>query len=103
MSDNGPAPELVVEKIDLSFRVLDDMERFLGECSPTFSTRWCSKKKESVLAVFSDESHRLLAELMRFRHFKRYYPELDYDWEKLRCLLSVYRRCLLTTRRFLLR
>ena len=33
-------------------------------------------------------------ELMRFRHFKRYYLELDYDWEKLRFLLSVLRRCL---------
>lgn len=61
------------------------------------------EKKGIRPRVFSDESHRLLAELMRFRHFKRYYPELDYDWEKLRCLLSVYRRCLLTTRRFLLR
>jgi hypothetical protein len=30
---------------------------------------------------------------MRFRHFKRYYLELDYDWEKLRFLLSVLRRC----------
>ena len=44
--------------------------------------------------VLSDESHRLLTELMRFRHFKRYYLELDYDWEKLRFLLSVLRRCL---------
>ena len=32
--------------------------------------------------MLSDESHRLLTELMRFRHFKRYYLELDYDWEK---------------------
>jgi hypothetical protein len=44
--------------------------------------------------VLSDETHRLLTELMRFRHFKRYYLELDYDWEKLRFLLSVLRRCL---------
>jgi hypothetical protein len=44
--------------------------------------------------VLSDESHRLLTELMRFRHFKSYYLELDYDWEKLRYLLSVLRRCL---------
>jgi hypothetical protein len=38
MSDNGPDPELVVEKIDLSFRVIDDMERFLGERSPSLQT-----------------------------------------------------------------
>jgi hypothetical protein len=44
--------------------------------------------------VLSDDSHRLLTELMRFRHFKRYYLELDYDWPKLRYLLSVLRRCL---------
>lgn len=31
---------------------------------------------------------------MRFRHFKRCYLELDYDWEKLRFLLSVLQRCL---------
>jgi hypothetical protein len=52
------------------------------------------EKKGLRPRVLSDESHRLLTELMRFRHFKRYYLELDYDWEKLRFLLSVYRRCL---------
>ena len=31
---------------------------------------------------------------MRFRDFKRYYLELDYDWPRLRYLLSVLRRCL---------
>ena len=44
--------------------------------------------------VLSDGSHRLLTELMRFRHFKRYYFEFYYDWEKLSYLGSVYRRCL---------
>jgi hypothetical protein len=44
--------------------------------------------------VPSDESHRLLTELMRFRHFKRCYLELDYDWAKLRYLLSVLDRAL---------
>ena len=39
---------------------------------------------------------------MRFRHFKRYYLELDYDWEKLKYLVSVYRRCLPLVRRELL-
>ena len=143
MSDNGSDLELVVEKIDLSFRVLDDMERFLGERSPSLQTgsipdraeriviaqilensytaietallriaqgfdnslspeRWHAdlldkmvlEKKGIRPRVLSDESHRLLTELMRFRHFKRYYLELDYDWEKLHYLLSVYRRCI---------
>jgi len=35
------------------------------------------------VAVISDETHAILAELMRFRHFRRYYFELEYDWQKL--------------------
>jgi hypothetical protein len=31
MNDRALDPELVVEQIDISFRVLDDMERFLAE------------------------------------------------------------------------
>ena len=42
--------------------------------------------------VISAETHCLLSELMRFRHFKRYYFELDYDWKKLDYLLDVYER-----------
>ncbi len=42
--------------------------------------------------VLSDECGRLLQELLRFRHFKRYYYELDFDWLKLDYLLSVYER-----------
>lgn len=135
-------PELVVEQIDLSFRVLDDMERFLGEqelpdaeapapdrarriivaqildntytavetallrISQGFDNalspdRWHADLLDKMLLakkgvrprVLSDESHRLLTELMRFRHFKRYYLELDDDWSKLRYLLSVLKRC----------
>ncbi len=136
-------PELVVEQIDLSFRVLDDMERFLAEqqlpdaeapapdrarrivvaqildntytavetallrISQGFDNalspdRWHADLLDKMLLakegvrprVLSDESHRLLTELMRFRHFKRYYLELDYDWSKLRYLLSVLKKCL---------
>jgi hypothetical protein len=42
--------------------------------------------------VLSDEAGRLLHELLRFRHFKRYYYELDLDWLKLDYLLTVYER-----------
>lgn len=143
MNGDELCPELVVEKIDISFRVIDDMERFLHERSHFLETdslpgraerivvahilensytavetallriaqgfdnslspeRWHSdlldkmvlEKKGIRPRVISDETHRLLTELMRFRHFKRYYLELDYDWEKLRYLLSVYRRCI---------
>jgi hypothetical protein len=143
MNDRTLDPELVVEQIDLSFRVLDDMERFLAErrvpaetgaapdrgdrivlaqilenASTAVETallrisqgfdnslsperlhaelldKMLLEKKGVRPRVLSDESHRLLTELMRFRHFKHYYLELDYDWEKLRFLLSVLRRCL---------
>ncbi len=44
--------------------------------------------------VISDGTSHLLHELMRFRHFKRYYLELEYDWAKLDFLLEVYDRLL---------
>lgn len=36
--------------------------------------------------VVSDNTQALLNELMKFRHFRRYYFELNYDWDKLRYL-----------------
>jgi len=33
--------------------------------------------------VISDETFRLLDEFRRFRHFKRYYFTMDYDWDRL--------------------
>ena len=38
--------------------------------------------------VISRETYELLRELMRFRHFNRYYLELNFDWVKLDFLLS---------------
>jgi len=43
-------------------------------------------------ALLSRESYSLLDELRRFRHFRRYYYALDYDWAKLDYLRSVYER-----------
>jgi len=34
-------------------------------------------------AVVRDETASLLGEILRFRHFKRYYFEFDYDWDRL--------------------
>jgi len=39
-------------------------------------------------AVLSDKTYSILSELLRFRHFKRYYYELEYDWERLDYLLK---------------
>lgn len=33
--------------------------------------------------AISENTYKNLLEIMRFRHFKRYYFELDYDWDKL--------------------
>jgi hypothetical protein len=38
--------------------------------------------------VLSEESYAALRELMRFRHFKRYYLEFEYDWDKLQFLMK---------------
>ncbi len=32
-----------------------------------------------------------LDELMRFRHFKRYYFQFDYDWRKIDLLIQIFR------------
>ena len=41
--------------------------------------------------VISEETSRNLGELLRFRHFKRYYFELDYDWRKVDLLIRIFR------------
>jgi len=42
------------------------------------------------IAVISDETYEALSELLRFRHFKRYYFHLDYDWDRLDLLVRKY-------------
>lgn len=41
-------------------------------------------------AVISDSTYPILLEFMKFRHFKRYYFESDYDWDKLEFLEKKY-------------
>lgn len=43
-------------------------------------------------AVLSPEAYTLLDELRRFRHFRRYYYSLDYDWGRLDYLQTVYEK-----------
>jgi hypothetical protein len=45
-------------------------------------------------AVLSKQSYQLLDELRRFRHFKRYYYDFDYDWSRLDYLRLVYEKLL---------
>jgi len=41
-------------------------------------------------AVLSERTHMVLMEFLKFRHFSRYYFELDYDWDKLRYLIKKF-------------
>jgi hypothetical protein len=43
-------------------------------------------------AVLSHESYLLLDEFRRFRHFKRYYFDFEYDWCKLDYLKVIYEK-----------
>ena len=40
--------------------------------------------------VITDKTYGILLEFMKFRHFKRYYFEFDYDWDKLDYLEKKY-------------
>jgi hypothetical protein len=44
--------------------------------------------------VLSEKSRSSLLELLRFRHFKRYCLELDYDWDHLDFLVGVLDRAM---------
>ena len=41
--------------------------------------------------VIAPQTHARLRELMRFRHFTRYYFELEYDWRKIDLLVLLFR------------
>jgi hypothetical protein len=64
------------------------------------ATRWHSDLLEKMTLhiegvrnpVVSDETARNLGELLKFRHFRRYYFELEYDWDKLDYLQKVFNR-----------
>ena len=38
------------------------------------------------IAAVSEESYPRLLELLKFRHFRRYYFEMEYDWDRLEFL-----------------
>jgi len=49
--------------------------------------RMCLDIPSTRPRVLSDVVQNDLVELMRFRHFKRYYFGTDYDWERIEALL----------------
>lgn len=44
------------------------------------------------VAALSEAASAPLLELLRFRHFKRYYFELEYDWDRLDFLVAKLRQ-----------
>ena len=40
--------------------------------------------------VVGEQTAKWLGELMKFRHFRRYYFELEYDWDKLDYLQKIF-------------
>ena len=44
------------------------------------------------IAVVSKENYSNLMELLKFRHLKRYYFDLEYDWDRLDFLLTKLRK-----------
>jgi hypothetical protein len=47
--------------------------------------------KDTRNRVISDKTYKLLIELINFRHFKRYYFDHEYDWDKLDFLIKKYK------------
>ena len=41
------------------------------------------------IAAVSPENYNYLLEIFKFRHFKRYYFQIDYDWKKMEYILEV--------------
>jgi hypothetical protein len=44
--------------------------------------------------LLSDSTYSLLVEMLRFRHFRRYYFDVDLDWHRIDFLLGVYDRAM---------
>lgn len=52
----------------------------------------CLRIEDIREAVISDELFYLLDEFRKFRHFKRYYYSMDYDWDKLEYLAKKFEK-----------
>ena len=43
-------------------------------------------------AVLGDETYKILIEFLKFRHFRRYYFEFEYDWDRIDYLEKKYKQ-----------
>jgi hypothetical protein len=44
------------------------------------------------VALLDDETYTRLVELLKFRHFRRYYYETEYDWDRIDFLVTLLRK-----------
>ena len=74
----------------LFLRISQNFENHLEETrvAPGAADRMTLRVPELRENVISDATRRDLGELLKFRHFKRYYFELDYDWDRIDFLLK---------------
>lgn len=49
--------------------------------------------KEIRKAAITDETYKAMDEILRFRHFRRYYFELEYDWDRIEFIEKKYIQC----------
>ena len=45
-------------------------------------------------AVITEKTYNILLELLKFRHFKRYYFDFNYDWDKLIFIQKKFRQAI---------
>ena len=81
------AIETLFMRISQSFENHLDQERWHSDLLEKMSLYI----KNARPGVISEATSRNLGELLRFRHFKRYYFELDYDWRKVDLLIRIFR------------
>ena len=67
MRDKGPDPELVVEQIDLCFRILEDMELFLAERSVSTATGETPDRVERIVVAHILENSYTAIEIALLR------------------------------------
>jgi len=79
--------ETAHQKISQRFENNLDPSRWHKELLDTMALRVDGVR----IAAVSEAAYGPLRELQRFRHFKRYYFELEYDWDRIDFLLKKLR------------
>jgi hypothetical protein len=103
LGESGPGPEKAIVIADLLAKYYTCLETIFLRVSQLFENnlsddRWhvdlLDKMTLSITgmrdAVIGDETRSLLLELLKFRHFTRYYYDIAYDWDRLDFLMKKF-------------